>query len=111
MDIGSIPSVSAAASTDLASQITSSRNAINDSGSPATGSVSGFSELVQGLLRQTNGAQLTAENAIQDFATGKNENIQQVVLAIANADMSFQFFLEIRNKVIDSYNELMRMQF
>jgi flagellar hook-basal body complex protein FliE len=34
-----------------------------------------------------------------------------VVLAVAQADLSFQMFMEIRNKLIDNYNELMRMQF
>lgn len=72
---------------------------------------SGFADLIQDYVRQTNNDQLVSDSAIHDFATGKTENVQQVVLAMANADMSFQLFMEIRNKLIDSYNELMRMQF
>ena len=70
-----------------------------------------FGNLIQNFVRQTNADQNVADSVIEGFATGKTDNIQQVVLAMANADLSFQFFMEIRNKIIDSYNELMRMQF
>lgn len=70
-----------------------------------------FGDLVNNFIEQTNNAQVNSDTSIKDFAAGKTDNIQQVVLAMANADMSFQLFMEIRNKLIDSYNELMRMQF
>jgi flagellar hook-basal body complex protein FliE len=76
----------------------------------ATGN-QGFGKLVEGLVQQTNQAQLSSDKAIQQLVTGKTDNVQQVVMAVANAEMSFQLFMEIRNKLIDSYNELMRMQF
>ncbi|MEL7497707.1 MAG: flagellar hook-basal body complex protein FliE [Planctomycetota bacterium] len=72
---------------------------------------SGFSNLVGQLVEQTNDYQVSSDQSIQDLVTGKTDNIQQVVLAVANAEMSFQLFMELRNKLIDSYNELMRMQF
>jgi flagellar hook-basal body complex protein FliE len=70
-----------------------------------------FGDLLQNFVRSTNQDQKAADSIIEAFATGKTDNIQQVVLAMTNADLSFKFFMEIRNKVIDSYNELMRMQF
>ena len=63
------------------------------------------------LLEQTNTDQLDSDQAIEDLITGKAESIQQVVMAVAKAEMSFQMFMEIRNRLIESYNELMRMQF
>ena len=71
----------------------------------------GFGELLSNFVEQTNATQRSADNQIQDFATGKSDNVQQVVLAMAKADMSFQVFMEVRNKVVDAYNELMRLQF
>ena len=71
----------------------------------------GFSKLVTGFIDETNKAQIGSDQAINDLVTGKTDNVQQVVMAVANAEMSFQMFMEIRNKLIDSYNELMRMQF
>lgn len=72
---------------------------------------SGFGKLVDSLVKQTNQAQLSSDQAIEDLVAGKTDNVQQVVMAVANAEMSFQLFMELRNKLIESYNELMRMQF
>lgn len=64
------------------------------------------------LIKATNQSQFGADNAVRDFIEGKEgTNIQQVVMAVSEAEMSFQFFMELRNQVIDSYSELMRMQF
>ncbi len=71
----------------------------------------GFAELVEDFVKQTNDAQLSSDSAISDLVEGKSTDVQQVVMAVANAEMSFQLFMEIRNKLIDSYNELTRMQF
>ena len=70
-----------------------------------------FGDLLQNFVKSTNHDQKAADSIIEAFAAGKTDNIQQVVLAMTNADLSFKFFMEIRNKIIDSYNELMRMQF
>lgn len=71
----------------------------------------GFSQLIDHFVKSTNETQVTSDQSIQDLVTGKTDNVQQVVMAVANAEMSFQLFMEVRNKLIDSYNELMRMQF
>ena len=70
-----------------------------------------FSNVFKGFLSQTNEDQIVSEQAVTDLVTGKSDNVQDVVLAVAKAEMSFQLFMEIRNKLIESYNELMRMQF
>lgn len=79
-------------------------------GSAATGS-SGFAELVDKFVSQTNESQVTSDQAVDDLINGRSDNVQQVVMAVANAELSFQMFMEIRNKLIDTYTELMRMQF
>jgi flagellar hook-basal body complex protein FliE len=67
--------------------------------------------LVDNFVSQTNEAQVSSDQAIEDLVHGRTDNVEQVVLAVANAELSFQMFMEVRNKLIDSYNELMRMQF
>ena len=69
------------------------------------------SNLFESFLHHTNEQQVASDAAINDLVTGKTDNVQQVVMAVAKAEMSFQLFMEIRNKLIESYNELMRMQF
>ena len=67
--------------------------------------------LFANILKSTNQDQIQSESAVQDLVTGKTDDIQQVVMAVTKAELSFQLFMEIRNHLIDSYNELMRMQF
>ena len=92
--------------SSIASQTPGQTGAVGKSSSS-----DGFSKLVTGFIDETNKAQIGSDQAINDLVTGKTDNVQQVVMAVANAEMSFQMFMEIRNKLIDSYNELMRMQF
>lgn len=99
------PVSASAGISHIGSQPLSHRTAVKPSGDQ------GFGKLVDGLVQQTNQAQLSSDKAIEDLVTGKTDNVQQVVMAVANAEMSFQLFMELRNKLIDSYNELMRMQF
>ena len=63
------------------------------------------------LLTQTVQDQNAADTAISDLVAGKNDNVQQVVMQVVKSEMSFQLFMEVRNQLIESYNELMRMQF
>lgn len=70
-----------------------------------------FGDLVTQFVGQTNHQQLQADASIQELVRGESNDVQKVVMAVAQADLSFQLFMEIRNKLIDSYNELMRMQF
>jgi len=46
----------------------------------------------------------------EDFAAGKTDNIHEVMIAAQKADIAIQFTLQIRNKILDAYNEIMRMQ-
>jgi len=71
----------------------------------------GFGNLLKGFVENTNADQVAADTAISDLVTGRTSDVQGVVMAVANAEMSFQLFMEIRNKLLESYNDLMRMQF
>jgi flagellar hook-basal body complex protein FliE len=67
--------------------------------------------MVSQFVGQTNQQQVAADESVKQLVTGQTDDVQQVVMAVAQADLSFQLFMEIRNKLIDNYNELMRMQF
>ncbi len=47
---------------------------------------------------------------MEQLATGKSDDIQNVVVSMAKADLTFRLVLEIRNRLIESYQEIMRMQ-
>ena len=71
----------------------------------------GDRNLFMDLMARANEDQIRSEEAIQGLVSGENQDVQQVVMEVVKAEMSFQVFMEVRNKIVDSYNELMRMQF
>ncbi|MBN2081987.1 flagellar hook-basal body complex protein FliE [bacterium] len=69
-----------------------------------------FTELLKQQLDQVIDLQNEADQVQQDFAAGRIEDIEQVVLAVQKADLALNFALELRNKVIEAYQEISRMQ-
>jgi flagellar hook-basal body complex protein FliE len=69
-----------------------------------------FRQMLDGYLDQVNQLQSQADRAVADLAAGKTDNLHQVVAAVSEADLSFRLMMEIRNKLLDAYNEIMRMQ-
>jgi flagellar hook-basal body complex protein FliE len=51
-----------------------------------------------------------ADASIEKFAAGEVKDVHQVMTAVSEARTSFNLMLEIRNKTLDAYQELMRMQ-
>lgn len=69
-----------------------------------------FAQTVSKFVGEVNQQQQVASEQIQQLADGKTENLHEVVLAVTQADLSFQMMLEVRNRLLDTYQELMRMQ-
>jgi len=51
-----------------------------------------------------------SEALLQDLATGKTDNIHHVMLALEDAKLTLQMALQVRNKVVEGYQEILRMQ-
>ena len=83
---------------------------IGQTQSKGTAEASSFKELVNDYLNETNNVQLDAGEAIQKMAAGDVENIHDVMIAVEKGRLSLELVLEIRNKLLDAYRELMRMQ-
>ena len=69
-----------------------------------------FGKIITDMLKETNQQMLDADKAIEAFAAGKIENVHDVMIATEKASLSFQLVMQVRNKVIEAYQELMRMQ-
>ena len=69
-----------------------------------------FSELLENSLHEVNQAQVNAYEAMHDIATGKVENLQEAVQKIEEAELSLKLGLEVKNKAIASYKQIMAMQ-
>jgi flagellar hook-basal body complex protein FliE len=62
------------------------------------------------LVNKVNDLQVKADGAIQKLATGEAKNMHEVMLAVEKSGVSFQFLTQVRNKALESYQEIMRMQ-
>ncbi len=74
----------------------------------ATPEIDFASKLKQGLS-EVNADIRLAESLPKDLVTGKIDDFHEVAIQLKRADLSFRFALEIRNKLIDAYREVMRM--
>jgi flagellar hook-basal body complex protein FliE len=70
----------------------------------------GFSQYLSEAVNKVNDLQNAADNSAIALATGEIQNLHQVTIDSLKADIALQFTLQIRNKVIEAYQEIMRMQ-
>ncbi|HHN46743.1 MAG TPA: flagellar hook-basal body complex protein FliE [Planctomycetes bacterium] len=68
-----------------------------------------FGEFLKDALGEVNSLQVDAEHAVEDLASGRTEDIARVMLAVAKADLAFETMMQIRNKLLEAYQEIMRM--
>ncbi len=71
---------------------------------------SGFESLLKNFLRSVNNDQIAAREAEKLLMEGKVENIEELMYRISKAELSLRLLVEIRNKALESYQEIMRMQ-
>lgn len=79
-------------------------------GSSEAGSTKSFGDFIKELAQDANATQLNADAKLQDVAAGRNKDIHGAVLAMEKADVQFRLLSQVRNKVIEAYREIMRMQ-
>ena len=68
-----------------------------------------FGQFLSEALENVNDLQKKAEQASTDLATGKIEDISDVVIAAEKAAVALQLTIQVRNKMLESYQEMMRM--
>jgi flagellar hook-basal body complex protein FliE len=81
-----------------------------DSVASAQGNGSEFRSLLSSAIQQVSVAQNNADTAVQGFLSGENDELHSTILATQRADLQFDMFLQVRNKVVSAYQEIMRMQ-
>ncbi len=74
------------------------------------GETKSFADTLKEAVGQVNTLQQTANIKAQDLATGKTDNIQDVMMSAEKADIALRLMVNVRNKIIDAYNEVMKMQ-
>lgn len=69
-----------------------------------------FSAMLKHYVEQTNIQEHQADQAATALAEGKKANLSETLLAIEKADLSSQLLFSVRNKLVEAYREVMRMQ-
>ena len=69
-----------------------------------------FANLMQRGMGEMNASVNTAESAMRDLAAGKSVQLHDVMISLERARISVQTFVQVRNKLVESYQDLMRMQ-
>jgi flagellar hook-basal body complex protein FliE len=69
-----------------------------------------FSEMLETAVASANMRAQTAQIQAQEFAAGRNEDIHGTMLAMSQADIELRFVGNVRNKIVDAFYELWRMQ-
>jgi len=69
-----------------------------------------FVATLKDALAKINEAQSQADVSVQSLLTGHSTNLHETMIALQKADVSFQLMLQVRNKIVGAYEEIMRMQ-
>lgn len=70
-----------------------------------------FAQVLKGAIDQVNQAQQQAQQMAQDFSAGKADvNLQDVMVNLQKANLSFQQMVQVRNRLVSAYQDIMNMQ-
>jgi flagellar hook-basal body complex protein FliE len=69
-----------------------------------------FLDALQNTMEEVNKTQLEADQSIKDLVAGRTKNIHETMLQLQKADLSLKTMMQVRNKVLEAYKEIMKMQ-
>ena len=69
-----------------------------------------FADTLKDAVGQVNTLQKTSDKKMQDLATGKTSDIPDVMMAAEKADIALRMMVQVRNKIIQAYEDVMKMQ-
>ena len=84
--------------------------AVDPSATGATSGAGSFGSMLTGQISNLNDLQNTAASQSQALATGQAQDVSQVVADVEKAALAMQLAVQVRNKAVDAYNELFRIQ-
>jgi flagellar hook-basal body complex protein FliE len=72
--------------------------------------IKSFGQFLTESVSSVNGLQEEANRAIQKLVSGQTKNIEETMLAVEKAEIAFKMMNQVRQKVVEAYREVMRMQ-
>ncbi len=74
------------------------------------GAEGAFQSFLSNAIGQVQQAQQSADTVADKFLSGENPEVHQVALAATQNELAFDMFMQVRNKIVAAYQEVMRMQ-
>lgn len=69
-----------------------------------------FADVLKDSIQAVDQLQKKSDHLMQELATGKTGNVSEVMIAAEQADIALKLMVQVRNKMIDAYQEIMKMQ-
>ncbi len=69
-----------------------------------------FGEMLKDSIAEVNRAQVSADRAAEQIAAGETKNLHEAMIKLEEADISLRLMVQVRNKAVEAYQEIMRMQ-
>lgn len=84
---------------------------ITPAGSGSGNSTSEFSQLLKKAIDQTESLQSSAEHQVSGLMNGAGVDVHSATISVEKADLAFQLMMQVRNKVVQAYQEVFHMAF
>jgi flagellar hook-basal body complex protein FliE len=85
--------------------------ALTAAAGPASASTgASFSDMLSGAINEVESSRNAANNSVGQFLSGEGNDLHSTILSSQRADLEFQMFMQVRNKVVSAYQEVMKMQ-
>src|SRR5262249_51594619 len=69
-----------------------------------------FQNVLKSAIDQVESSRADADQSVQRFLAGEGDDLHSTVLSVQRADLEFEMLMQVRNKVVSAYQEVMRMQ-
>jgi flagellar hook-basal body complex protein FliE len=69
-----------------------------------------FRDIFKSAIDQVESSRHQADQSVDQFLSGEGDDLHSTILSVQRADLEFQLALQVRNKVVSAYQEVMRMQ-
>ncbi len=70
-----------------------------------------FGEVLQGAVEQVDKLQTNAAGRIEELLAGGSQDVHSAMIAVQQANLSFELMVQVRNKMVNAYQEISRLQF
>ncbi len=77
---------------------------------PAADAGASFKDILSSAIGEVENASSDASQKVQQFLSGNGDDLHSTILATQRAELEFQMFMQVRNKVVSAYQEIMKTQ-